>query len=183
MAREAFDTEVRMRQHQLIRRLILLLTFGYILVGSAAGQSELSPEQKQKLKLFEAKLRAVPGRPASTDEHLPVVQENFRDLLALTSRPSREPADNLTRTLVLGISTGTITVPQSIGLTRELAKVLSQPKITPGTHSSSPMQSIRSSRGPGLTTPRRCGCIERRYASFRPRRTTPTIKSSRCMVG
>ena len=121
-----------MRQHQLIRRLILLLTFGYILVGSAAGQSELSPEQKQKLKLFEAKLRAVPGRPASTDEHLPVVQENFRDLLALTSRPSREPADNLTRTLVLGISTGTITVPQSIGLTRELAKVLSQPKITPG---------------------------------------------------
>lgn len=50
-----------MRQHQLIRRLILLLTFGYILVGSAAGQSELSPEQKQKLKLFEAKLRAVQG--------------------------------------------------------------------------------------------------------------------------
>ena len=119
-----------MKQYRLIYRFIVFLTFGCLMAESAAAQSELSPEQK--LKLLEAKLQAVPGTPASTDEHLPAVQKNFRDFLALTSRPSRELTNNLARTLVLGISAGAITVPQSIGLTRELAKVLSQPTITPG---------------------------------------------------
>jgi hypothetical protein len=121
-----------MRHDQLISRLMILLTFGCLMAGSAAAQSELSPEQKQKLKLLEAKLQDVPGSPASTDEHLPVVQKDFRDFLALTSRPSRELTNNLARTFVLGISARTISVPQSVGVIKELAKVLSQPTITPG---------------------------------------------------
>jgi hypothetical protein len=90
----------------------------------------LTSQQQERLKLLEAKLRAVPARPESPDDQLPVVQKNMREFLALGSRPSPELTNNLARTLVGGINGATITVPQSVGLVRELAKVLSQPKIT-----------------------------------------------------
>jgi hypothetical protein len=91
----------------------------------------LTSQQQERLKLLETKLRAVPARPESPDEQLPAVQKNMRELLALGSRPSPELTNNLARTLVGGINGTTITVPQSVGLVKELAKVLSQPKITP----------------------------------------------------
>ena len=120
-----------MKQYRLIYRFIVFLTFGCLTARSAAAQSEFSPEQKEKLKQLEAKLEVVPDSPEARDAHLPVVQKNFRDFLALTSRPSRELTNNLARTFVLGISARTISVPQSVGVIKELAIVLSQPKITP----------------------------------------------------
>jgi hypothetical protein len=90
----------------------------------------LTSQQQEGLKLLEAKLRAVPPRPESPDDQLPVVQKNMREFLALGGRPSPELTNNLARTLVGGINGGTISVPQTVGLVKELAKVLSQPRIT-----------------------------------------------------
>jgi hypothetical protein len=91
----------------------------------------LTSQQKEGLKLFESKLRAVPAQPESPGDHLPAVQKNLREFLALGSRPSPEATNNLARTLVRGINGGAISVPQTVSLVKELVRVLNQPRITP----------------------------------------------------
>jgi hypothetical protein len=114
----------------------LRLVFAFIAVTLAqtavvgVEPGGLTLQQKEMLKLLESKLRAVPARPESADGQLPAVQKNMREFLALGGRPSPEATNNLARTLVRGINGGAITVPQTVGVVKELVKVLSQPKIT-----------------------------------------------------
>jgi hypothetical protein len=115
--------------------LRLLLAFAAVALGQTTAlmgvePDELTSQQQEGLKLLETKLRAVPARPESSDDQLPVVQKSMRELLALGGRPSPELTNNFARTLVGGINGRTITVPQTVGVVKELTKVLSQPRIT-----------------------------------------------------
>jgi hypothetical protein len=100
--------------------------------GTAApeGDPKLTPQQQEKLDKLKTQLEALPVKPESADEQLPAVQENLNKFLALTNRPSREETNKLASTLVRGINGAVITVPQSVGLSKEIAKILSQPKIS-----------------------------------------------------
>jgi hypothetical protein len=123
-------------QESIMKWLRPVLAFIVVALGQTTAIVGVEPDgltsqQQERLKQLEAKLRAVPARPESPDEQMPVVQKNLREFLALGSRPLPGPTNNLARSLVGGINGATISVPQSVGLVKELAKVLSQPKITP----------------------------------------------------
>jgi hypothetical protein len=100
-------------------------------LGIAAPQeAELSKEQQEKLTQFQATLEAVPQQPESADEHLANARKGLNTLLSLTNRPAENPTNALATTFVRGINRGAISVPQTVGVSKELAKVLSLPRIT-----------------------------------------------------
>jgi hypothetical protein len=119
-----------MKWLRLVLPFIVVTLVGQTTAVVGVEPGGLTPQQQEGLKLLEAKLRAIPAQPESADGQLPAVQRNMREFLALGSRPSPELTNNLARTLVRGINGGAITVPQTVGVVKELVKVLSQPKIT-----------------------------------------------------
>jgi hypothetical protein len=100
-------------------------------LGVARGQDEqkLTSEQQKLLKKFQGTLEVLPVTPNVADEHLEKVRGSFRDFLASTKQPAHPSMDVLAGSLFRGVNGGQVTTAQSVGLTKAVFNVLSQPSV------------------------------------------------------
>ena len=115
-----------------VLRMMLLTLAGSTLTGELRAADPLfTPQQQRYLRQFQISLEARPANPNQADNYLQAVQANLKTLLSTNTTPAGETTNALAATLVRGYVDGQIGVEQSVGLSKELSRVLSLREITP----------------------------------------------------
>jgi hypothetical protein len=112
----------------------VLMSLGICLSLATAARSEdkpfqLTEEQKKMLEEFQKAIQAPTENPNDADAHLKSVQDRLNNFLAIKDEDSRLAANTLAGTLVQGVNSDQIGVDATVGLSKELLKVLSLPSI------------------------------------------------------